>query len=209
MLTSNSTLFRDYLTYLLAREGGKSSNQQDNAAGCAPQPGGVHTNKGVTYCTFKAYAQGLGVVPVTYEHFLKLTDAEAAKFLYLYYQGAGGPKLPDWLGISMTEVAWGSGPEVAVKTLQRALNSLGNHLVVDGDLGPLTLQGVARTDGRSLFNAFWKERLRWLKTLDDWQYYGKNWSDRITIFMKKFAPVGGAAVLLLTLTAAYLWISSR
>lgn len=208
-MTSDSPLFRDYLSYLLKEEGGKSSNTRDSAAQCAPYTGAVHTNKGVTFCTFRTYAGTLNVLPVTYEHFLNLTDAEAAKFLYLYYQGAGGDQLPDWLGISMTEVAWGSGPEIAVKTLQRALNALGASLRVDGVLGPLTRHAVNITDRRALFQAFWKERDRWLRSLDDWKIFGENWSSRMARFIKRFPPVGGAALLLLTVTAAFLWINSH
>lgn len=209
MVSSNSPLFRDYLAYLLKEEGGKSSNTRDSAAQCAPYSGAVHTNKGVTFCTFKAYAANLGVLPVTYDRFLKLTDADAARFLYLYYEGAGGPQLPDWLGISMTEVGWASGPEVAVKTLQRALNSLGNTLQVDGKLGPLTRQAVYGTDRVKLFEAFWKERDRWLRSLEDWKIFGDNWSARMARFIKRFPPAGGAALLLLTVAAAFLWINSR
>ena len=208
MVTSNSPLFRDYLSYLLKEEGGKSSNVRDSAAQCAPYSGAVHTNKGVTFCTFKAFAARLGVLPVTYDRFLKLTDGDAAKFLYLYYEGAGGNQLPDWLGISMTEVAWGSGPEIAVKTLQRALNALGNNLTVDGKLGTLTRQAVYTTDRRKLFEEFWKERERWLKSLDDWKIFGDNWSRRISRFIKRFPPAGGAALLLLTGAASFLWINS-
>lgn len=202
-------MFRNYLSYLLQEEGGRSSNPKDSAVRCAPYPGAVHTNKGVTFCTFKAYAANLGITPVTHARFLSLSNADAAKFLFMYYQDVGGVLLPDWLGLSLTEVAWGSGREVAAKTLQRALNALGNTLVVDGVIGPLTRQAVSNADKKALFDAFWEERDRWLRGLDDWQTFGKNWSARMARFIKKFAPAGGAALLMLTVAAAVLWIKSR
>lgn len=209
-LASSSPLFRDYLDFLLKEEGGKSSNPKDSAVRCAPYLGAVHTNKGVTYCTFKTYAAQLLVLPVTYDHFLKLTNAEAARFLYLYYEGVGGPQLPDRLALALTEVGWGSGPETAKKTLQRALNNLGNHLVVDGNLGPLTLAAVARVNSTMLYDEFWKEREKWLRSLDDWAVFGPgNWLPRIKRFIARFPPAGGAALLLLTVAAIGLWITRR
>lgn len=209
-MTSNSVLFRQYLDFLLKEEGGKSANPKDSAASCAPYVGGVHTNKGVTYCTFKAYAAQVGVLPVTYDRFLKLTNSDAARFLYLYYEGVGGPQLPDRLGLALTEVGWGSAPETAIKTLQRALNNLGNNLVVDGDLGPLTLAAVKRVNGELLYNEFWKEREKWLRSLKDWPVFGPgNWLPRIKRFIAKFPPAGGAALLLLTVAAFGLWITRR
>lgn len=209
-MTSTSPLFRDYLAFLLKEEGGKSANPKDSAVKCAPYLGAVHTNKGVTYCTFKAYAEQLGILPVTYDRFLALTNVDAAKFLYLYYEGIGGPQLPDRIALALLEVGWGSGPEIAVKTLQRALNNLGNHLIVDGQLGPLTLAAVRRTNSTMLYEEFWREREKWLRSLDDWATFGpSNWLPRIKRFIARFPPAGGAALLLLTVAAIGLWITGK
>lgn len=211
-MTPTSPLFKEYTQFLLRWEGGKSSNRRDTAASCAPTAGGVHTNKGVTYCTFRDLAGSLGISPVTYERFLALTDADVSKFLYKYYQAVRGADLPDKLAISMTEVAWGSGAGQAIKTLQRALNSLGNNLAIDGGFGDLTLKAVKRADPAKLYKAFWEERERWIRNLaadPAYSSFGEGWLARIGDFLKRFPPAGGAAVLVLTLAALGLWISNR
>lgn len=49
------------------------------------------------------------------------------------------------------DMAVNMGPRQAHKILQRALNDLGCSLVVDGDLGPLTLGAVNNVEGLRLF----------------------------------------------------------
>lgn len=214
MLTAESSGFKSYVVFLLGVEGKTSKNPDDSAAHCAPFAGAYHTNKGITYCTFTDTAASLGITPVTYERFLNLTDDDVSKFVYQYYLYVKGQFLPDPIAISMTEVAWGSGPETAGITLQRALNDLGVSPVVtvDGSIGPLTLAAVKKVPVNTLFEAFWKERRSWILALTEnpkYSMFKTNWISRINSFLKQFTPKGTAAIILLTAAAVLLWINRK
>ena len=64
MITATSNKWGDFTRHILRWEGKTSSDPRDTASSC--YPGGIHTNKGVTFCTFKALAGKLGITPVTH-----------------------------------------------------------------------------------------------------------------------------------------------
>lgn len=195
MLTSESSLFKKFLVHVLYWEGDRSADPEDTAASCAPYPGAVHTVKGVTYCTFNSYASEIGISPVTYDRFLQLTDRDAAKFLYLFYESVEGENFPDYLALAMTEAAWMSGPGTAAKHLQAALNYLGANLVVDGIIGPKTLAATVQADQDELYQEYWNERIdyiNYLITFPKYAKYADGWYDRIKSFLSKF-PIGEAS----------------
>lgn len=211
-LTIYSPPFKQYTTYLLKQEGKTSKDPQDSAVSCAPFPGAVHTNKGVTFCTFKQSAAALGMTPVTYERFLKLSDTDVSRFLYQFYKAVRGKDLPDPLALSLTEVGWMSGPDRAIKTLQIALNKLGNTLSIDGDFGPLTLAAVKRSNLQDLYSEFWKERERFLLNLSAdpaYDQYRTNWINRLRLFISTFPPIAAAGVAGILIIGAVFWIISR
>lgn len=211
----NSPVFQRYLSYLLFWEGGKSARKGDTAVRCAPFPGAVHTNKGVTFCTFKELAAGLGVVPVTYDRFLKLTDQEVGKFLYEYYRSVGGPNFSEPLSIAITEAAWWSGPERAVIHLQKALNALGQRVTVDGDIGTETLGAAKNVDSGKLYAAYlgeWKGFIDRLSRTEEHKENRTGWFRRLADFEKKFPPAGGgkkSSLLLFTLPLLLMWGKSK
>ncbi|WP_369127815.1 glycosyl hydrolase 108 family protein, partial [Levilactobacillus tujiorum] len=85
----------------------------------------MHTNKGITFCTFKALAGKLGITPVTHARFLKLTDQEVGLFIYEFYNSVRGAELPDSVALAATEAAWGSGPGRALQHLRDSVRDLG------------------------------------------------------------------------------------
>jgi lysozyme family protein len=123
MISAASNTWSKYTAHILRWEGKTSSDPRDTAANC--YPGGVHTNKGITFCTFKTLAPKLGISPVTHDRFLKLTDQEVGLFIYEYYKSVKGPELPDSVAVAMTEAAWGSGASRAFTHLRDALRDLG------------------------------------------------------------------------------------
>jgi hypothetical protein len=106
-LTYNDKLWKDYIKHVLLWEGGKSSDLSDSAVKCVT-PGMIHTNKGVTFCTYKSMAAKFGLDP-SHAAFLNLTDDNAAKFLFDFYKLVRGNELPDIVAIYHTENGWGSG----------------------------------------------------------------------------------------------------
>ena len=120
-MENSSAQFQQFVKHILSFEGGLSKDPRDTAVRYAPFPGAYHTNKGVTYAAFTSLGPKIGVTPITYDHFVKLTDAEVGKFIYEYYKSINGDKLPGSVGLSVTEAAWGSGPVPAIKQLQNAV----------------------------------------------------------------------------------------
>ena len=125
MLTITSPLFQAYVKHNASSEGGKSSNPKDTAAKYV-QPGQVHTNRGVTWNTYKSLASKLGLNP-DYNSFLNLTKDGAVKFIYQYYLNAA-KDLPDQTAIAVTESSWASGPSVASQNLINAVNTFGKNV---------------------------------------------------------------------------------
>jgi lysozyme family protein len=211
-MTYTDPLFKRYTDFVLAWEGITSSDPDDTAASCAPTPGAVHTVRGVTYCTFRDLAPQLGISPATYERFLKLSDGDVSKFIYEYYKAIRGEELPDLLSIGVTEAAWGSGPQRAVKHLQAALNVLGREVTVDGDFGPKTLAAVKATRKDDLLREFWAQRYAYIDNLSRQPKYAKfrrGWMNRIADFAKRFPASPGSAFTMITLVALALFIIRR
>ena len=85
MLITQTSIWQNYLSHILSFEGKTSKDPRDSASKYAPFAGAYHTNKGITYFTFKNFAAQCNIKPVTYERFLKLTDQDVSQFLYYKY----------------------------------------------------------------------------------------------------------------------------
>lgn len=189
MVTSTSNTWGKYTGHTLKWEGGKSSDPRDTAASC--YPGGVHTNKGITFCTFKNLAYELGIRPVTYAKFLSLTDQEAGLFMYKYYQAIKGDQLPDSVALSMSAAAWGSGTSRAWQHLRDALNDLGQSVISNSQ----AIDKAKKVKELDLFNAYnQRRRIYLVQTLGSQPRYApfvKGWTNRLDDFIKQFKPSGG------------------
>jgi lysozyme family protein len=199
----NSAQFQQFVKHILSFEGGLSKDPRDTAVKYAPFPGAYHTNKGVTYAAFTALAPRLGITPVNYERFLKLSDQDVGKFIYEFYKSVNGDKLPGSVGLSVAEAAWGSGPVPAIKQLQQALINLKKLPAgsADGKFGPQTLAAVKATNEKDLYTAFWKVRRAFIDSLTaqkSYAVYAKGWNRRIDSFLNTIKPVALTGLLLLT-----------
>lgn len=186
MLRNNSNSWLKYTSHLLKEEGGKSASLNDTASKCAPSPGKIHTNKGVTYCTFKTLANSLGVTPVTYETFLNLTDEDVAKFIYSFYTSVDGAKFEDSLALAMTEAGWMSGPTRSYQHLFDALKELGT--TVSGKKE--AQQEAQKFNDSLLFDEYIKQRRKYLLMLMSNAKYAMNkgWITRLKKFYEQFKP---------------------
>ena len=199
----NSAQFQQFVKHILSFEGGLSKDPRDTAVRYAPFPGAYHTNKGVTYAAFTALGPKLGISPISYDRFLKLTDQDVAKFIYQFYKSVNGDKLPGSVGLSVAEAAWGSGPVPAIKQLQQALINLKKlpPASADGKFGPKTLAAVKATKEKDLYDAFWKVRRAFIDSLTaqkSYAVYAKGWNRRIDSFLNNIKPVAMTGLLLLT-----------
>ena len=204
MLSNSSTAWVNYARHVLKWEGKTSRDPNDNAASC--YPGGIHTNKGVTFCTFKQMAQELGITPVTHQRFLAMTDADVAKFMYKFYQAVNGPQLPDSIALLMTEAAWGSGPSRPWRHLFDALGDLGKRVTTRQQ----AIQEANKVNEARLFDAYNKRRLFFLtETLGrqpKFARYRDGWANRQNDFVRSFQSLsrsGGGGNLFSAIAAAF------
>lgn len=189
MLITQTSIWQNYLSHILNFEGKTSKDPRDSASKCAPFVGAYHTNKGITYCTFKTFANVCGIKPVTYERFLKLSDADVSNFLYhIYYKDMQGRFIKDPIAFSLIEIAYGSGQATAARTLQKALNSIGIKARLTGRIDEETINLMKKAGIKTLFNALWQTRINYLKTLSVWDTYKNGWTARINSFIDKFKP---------------------
>jgi lysozyme family protein len=156
----NVVTFDDAFTKLIGEEGGYVNNPAD--------PGG-ETKYGISK---RSYPE---------EDIANLTLARA-KYLYArdFWGPAGCDAVPDGIKFDLFDTAVNSGWKRAVMLLQSAVNE-----VVDGDLGPHTLQAVQSIDPERLIARFNGWRLDFLNdnpTL--WATFGRGWSQRIAENLK-------------------------
>jgi len=176
MLSITSPLFQAYVKHNAAAEGGKSSNPKDTASKYV-QPGQVHTNRGVTWNTYKSLASKLGLNP-DYNSFLNLTKDGAVKFIYEYYLD-NAKDLPDQTGIAVTESSWASGPSIASQNLIAAVNTFGKNVKSRKNAA----MAAKTIDDKKLALAVNAEQKKFYQTLvdrDPGQYstFIKGWKDR-------------------------------
>jgi lysozyme family protein len=194
MLTITSPLFQAYVVHNASAEGGKSSNPKDTASKYV-QPGQVHTNRGVTWNTYKLLASKLGLNP-DYNSFLNLTKDGAVKFIYQYYINSA-KDLPDQTGIAVTESSWASGPSVAAQNLINAVNTFGKNVKSRKNAA----MAAKTIDDKKLALAVNAEQKKFYQTLvdrDPGQYstFLKGWkdrADRLAVLIQKANPAIGLA----------------
>lgn len=187
MLSSSSPIWLKYNNHVLKWEGKTSADPQDGAAKCV-SPGMIHTNKGVTYCTFKQYAASLGITPVTHSRFLNLTDNEVARFIFKFYENIQGYQYPDSIALSLVEAHWLSGLDRAKKTLIEALQSF--------NMNPKNYTDAIKLSNevkeKELFKAYNDIRYNFLVNIlggnPKYSKYKNGWKNRLNSFIDNFTP---------------------
>lgn len=186
MLTVTNTTFLRLIRHILKWEGRTSSDPRDTAAKCFP--GGIHTNKGLTYCTFKELANKVGISPVTHQRFLNLTDAEINLFIYEFYKMVNGAALKPFTSIAATEAAWASGASRAnaqIRETARALN-------LPGRTTAEAIKSLSTVSDAKSFITFQKIRENFYRQLGASAKYNwalRGWLNRLNDFNSKFKPV--------------------
>lgn len=186
MLYNDSNNWIEFIKHVLNWEGGVSRNPNDTASSCV-QAGQIHTNKGVTFCTFKDRADKVGISPVTYERFLNLTDEDSAKFLYSFYKNVNGDKFNNSLSLAMTEAGWMSGTDRAYKHLYDALSNLGQTAKTKAE----AIEKAKILPEKVLFDEYVKLRrayLNFLATTPRYASFKNGWNNRLKAFYDKFNP---------------------
>lgn len=96
-----------------------------------------------------------------------------------YWKPIRGRELPDKTATVVFDFAVNSGPDDAVRALQRALGFEGDE--VDGKIGPKTMERVQVSDDETIAQKVMLERMRHFDSLPKnlKQKFGKGWVNRM------------------------------
>lgn len=173
-------------------EGGLSRNPKDSASvNPCPTPykgkTGWHTNEGVTYAV---WVKKMG--KDRDQEFFEMSDENWLKFYMSYYKAVKGDSFKsDAIAFFLTQIGWGSGTgKVPGQIIQRALNSLGFDLKVDGKIGPATIAAGNEANERDLFDAMIIFRVKFFQDISKGKNAGflKGWLNRLEDFRLSFRP---------------------
>ena len=154
--------FNRAVTATLKYEGGWSNHPSD--------PGGA-TNLGVTIATFRRYVKQNGTIAD-----LKALTVDQAKTVYRrqYWDAVSGAELPDGVDFAVFDFGVNSGPDRAIKRLQKLAG-----VPQDGRIGPATLKAVRAIPHAKMIHDYQDERLAFLQRLPTWKTFGKGWGRRV------------------------------
>ncbi len=146
--------FDEAFARLVGHEGGYSNHVSD--------PGG-ETNFGISRRSYPG------------EDIRGMTLARAKAIYRRDFWGAAGcDAVPDALKYPLFDFAVNSGPERAIRTLQKVLGER-----TDGVLGPQTLQALGRFGPERLAARYFGARLEFMANQPTWGVFGKGWARRI------------------------------
>ena len=107
---------------------------------------------------------------------IKNLTLEGAKAIYYrdWWLKIGADELPSPVVFQMWDFAVNAGMGKARQALQYAAG-----VAQDGNVGPMTLAAVKRTELNDLLLKFNAYRIRFYTSLSTWPTYGKGWANRV------------------------------
>ena len=158
--------FETCLAHVLRHEGGYVDHPSD--------PGGA-TNLGITHKTLARWRRISPWWDLPKSEVQKLSHGEAGQiYRALYWNACRAGELPAGIDLAVFDYAVNSGPDRAIRTLQAALG-----VVVDGQVGPLTLGAADKAEAARIINAICDRRLGFLKALSTFPTFGNGWTKRV------------------------------
>ena len=138
--------FRRAVEFVLAHEGGLSEDPDD--------PGGT-TRWGISLRYLRSLGQRVGDVDqdgdVDPDDVRRLPREQAIRiYREQWWDRYGYGRLPDPVAAKVLDLSVNMGPTTAHKLLQRALRACGQPVVVDGVLGPKTVEAAQKADEERL-----------------------------------------------------------
>lgn len=176
--------FAACLKVVLAHEGGYADHPAD--------PGGA-TNMGITRKTLARWRSISPWWQLPKSEVQALGQEEAAKiYRASYWERSKAGALPAGLDLALFDYAVNSGPDRAIRSLQKLLG-----VVADGQVGPLTLRAIeaqaTKTGVAGLVDALCNQRLSFLTQLSTFAVFGRGWRKRVEdVRTAAFAAAGGA-----------------
>ena len=160
------TRFELCLAHVLRHEGGYVDHPAD--------PGGA-TNMGITLKTLARWRQVSPWWDLPKAEVKALSHGEASRiYRALYWNACRAGDLPSGLDLAVFDYAVNSGPDRAIRTLQAALG-----VVVDGQVGPLTIAAADKVNAARIINIICDRRLGFLRALKTFPTFGRGWTSRV------------------------------
>lgn len=155
-----------FVPFLLAAEGGRSKDPNDAASqDPVPDGSGYHTNKGVTWRTFKAWAKPLGYTATAVLFYEMPPRIWASIFKQGYWDRVGGDHI-ETQAVADILADWAYNGGYSVKWLQKTLNEkFGGKLPVDGKLGASTMAALNAANPTRLYQLILTARTTYYQTL--------------------------------------------
>ena len=171
-------LFYSTIPLVLKYEGGFTDNPNDR---------GGRTNMGVTQGFLDTYKERAGVSVGDVRH---LKEEDVIELYRTEWNIYGFGKLDNSNVVKLVyDFAVNSGPQVAIKYLQRILNSKGKNLAVDGYIGENTNRAANSVDEKWLVREIQKSRAEHCDRIVDQdpkqREFIKGWFNRINDIGKK------------------------
>ena len=178
MQQRSDSLFYSTIPLVLKYEGGFTDNPNDR---------GGRTNMGVTQGFLDTYKERAGVSVDDVRH---LKEEDAIELYRTEWNIYGFGKLDNSNVMKLVyDFAVNSGPLVAIKYLQRILNSKGKNLAVDGYIGENTNRAANSVDEKWLVREIQKSRAEHCDRIVDQdpkqREFIKGWFNRINDIGKK------------------------
>lgn len=174
--------YRKIIPWIKKVEGGLSKAQTDSARfDPVPDGSGYHTNKGITWATFRNLAPKLGY-PAEIPLFYKMpVELWTQIFKRGYWDAIYGDKIKSQaIADVLVDFAWGAGPGRAIEYLQKAINAVSaGKITVDGKMGPQTLTATNSRNETSLFNKLAELKMRYYMNLKGQEANKEGWADRL------------------------------
>ena len=160
------TRFDLCLAHVLRHEGGYVDHPAD--------PGGA-TNMGITLKTLARWRQVSPWWDLPQAEVKALSHGEAGRiYRALYWNACRADDLLPGIDLAVFDYAVNSGPDRAIRTLQAVLG-----VVVDGQVGPLTISAARKADSARIINAICDRRLGFLRALKTFPTFGRGWISRV------------------------------
>ncbi len=161
--------FESCLDLIFGREGRFSNNPQDN---------GGATQFGITLATLKSWRKSQGDKREITEADVRALKKDEAGAIYRnrYWNPIRGDELPRGVDLIVFDFGVNAGPVTSAKMLQKIVGA-----DPDGAIGPATLRCVALMKPRDIIDEMARRRLTYYKGLDDWETFGKGWTNRTDI----------------------------
>ena len=154
--------------FILSWEGGYVNDPHD--------PGGA-TNKGVTLNTWKHHGYDKNNDGKIDKEDIKLINENDAVYKILkplFWDKCKADQIKDQsVANIIVDWVWGSGFS-AMKKIQGILG-----VKQDAVVGPKTIEAINNKNPEELFNAIWSARENYLRSLKNFNRYGKGWMNRL------------------------------